>query len=245
MWKDWVAAGIDLLFPAFCPLCQVRLDEQRRDPLCGSCWDRLERLRPPYCRTCGRPLPSFDPGRPPEGSRCEPCRRRPPPFAYARAATLYGERVREAVHALKFGGKTALARPLGDLMAEAAPAMLRVEAVDCLVPVPLHPGREVERGFNQSALLARRLSRRWGVPLEPRALRRRRSTLPQTDLDAASRRANVRGAFAVARPAAVGGRHVLLIDDVYTTGATTAECAGALLGAGAKVVGVLTLSRVP
>ena len=148
------------------------------------------------------------------------------------------------MHALKFQGKTALARPLGDLMAEVGATMLPVDAVDCLVPVPLHPSREAERGFNQSALLANRVSRRWGVPVEARALRRRRVTLPQTDLDASSRRANVRGAFAVSRPGAVDGRHVLLVDDVFTTGATVSECARVLLDAGATAVGVLTVARV-
>lgn len=149
------------------------------------------------------------------------------------------------MHALKFEGKTALARPLGDLLAEAGSAMLAVGAVDCLVPVPLHPSREAERGFNQSVLLANRVGRRWGVPVEPRALRRRRPTLSQTDLDAERRRANVRGAFTLSRSAAVEGRHVLLIDDVFTTGATVAECARVLLEAGASAVGVLTLARVP
>lgn len=245
MWKEWALAFVDLLFPPFCPLCRARLDEGRRDPLCGPCWDGLERLPPPYCRTCGRPFPAFEGGRPVEGSPCEACRRRRPPFGYARAAAVYGERVREAVHALKFKGKTALARPLGDLLAEAGSAMLAVGAVDCLVPVPLHPSREAERGFNQSVLLANRVGRRWGVPVEPRALRRRRRTLSQTDLDAERRRANVRGAFTLSRSAAVEGRHVLLIDDVFTTGATVAECARVLLEAGASAVGVLTLARVP
>lgn len=244
MWKEWATAFVDLLFPPFCPLCRARLDEGRRDPLCGSCWDRLERLSPPYCRICGRPLPTFDRGGPPEASPCEPCRRRRPRFSYARAAALYGERVREAVRALKYEGKTALARPLGDLMAEAGSTMLVVNAVDCLVPVPLHPSREAERGFNQSMLLASRVSRRWGIPIAPRALRRQRPTPPQTDLDADERRRNVKGAFAVSRPRAVNGQHVLLIDDVFTTGATVSECARLLLDAGARTVGVLTVSRV-
>ncbi|MBI3626320.1 MAG: ComF family protein [Candidatus Rokubacteria bacterium] len=200
---------------------------------------------PPFCRTCGRPLPSFEPAPPPERSPCEPCRRRPPPFAYARAAALYGERVREALFCLKFGGMTAMARPLGDLMAEAGSAVVPVSEIDCLVPVPLHPSREAERGFNQARLLARRVSRRWGVPVEAKALRRQRSTLSQTDLDAEERRENVKGAFALRRPGVIAERHVLLIDDVFTTGATVSECARVLLAGGAAAVGVLTIARVP
>lgn len=245
MWREWALTALDLLFPPFCPLCGVRLGEGRRGPLCAACWADLERLVPPYCPTCGRPQPRFEGESPAEGSLCEPCRRRPPLFAYARAVALYGDRVRQAVHALKFRGKTALVGPLGDLMAEAGRAMVPVEALDCLVPVPLHPSREAERGFNQSELLARRVGRRWGVPVEPALLRRRRVTRPQTDLTAEERQANVRDAFRVRRPGVVEGRHLLLVDDVFTTGATASECARILLRAGAARVGVLTVARVP
>ena len=245
MWQAWVTGALDLLFPPFCPLCHARLGEDRRDPLCGSCWERLERLVPPYCESCGRPFPTFEPRGPWEGSRCEPCRRRRPLFTYARAATLYGDRVREALFCLKFGGKTAMARPLGDLMAEAGSAMVPVKEIDYLVPVPLHPSREAERGFNQSGLLARRLSRRWGIPVEAKSLRRERATRSQTDLGADERRQNMQDAFAVTRRGVFTAHHVLLIDDVFTTGATVSECARVLRAAGAASVGVLTVARVP
>lgn len=245
MWQEWATVALDLLFPPLCPLCRARLDEGRRDPVCLGCWERFERLTPPYCRVCGRPLGSFERGGPPEGSPCEPCRRRPPAFAYARAATVFGDTVRQAVHALKFQGRSALSRPLGDLMADVGSGMVSVGAVDCLVPVPLHRSRQRERGYNQSLLLACRIAGRWGVPVERRAIRRERATRAQTDLDADGRRANVRGAFAVRRVEAVRGRHVLLIDDVFTTGATVGECARVLRDADAAAVGVLTLARVP
>ena len=245
MWQAWTTVALDLLFPPFCALCRARLGEGRHDPLCGSCWQGLERLVPPLCRTCGRPFGSFEPAPPLERSPCEPCRRRPPPFTYARAAALYGERVREAIFCLKFGGNTAMARPLGDLMAEAGSTMVSVKEIDCLVPVPLHPSREAERGFNQARLLARRVSRRWGVPVEAKALRRHRPTSSQTDLDAEERRENVKGAFALRRPDVIAQRHVLLIDDVFTTGATVSECARVLVAGGAAAAGVLTVARVP
>ena len=178
-----------------------------------------------------------------DSALCEPCQHRRPPFAYARAATLYRDAVREALHAFKFGGKTGLCRPLGDLLADAGQTLLPEPRMDCLVPVPLHPARESERGFNQSLLLARRLARRWGLPVE-KALRRVRPTRPQTDLSAGERRANVRGAFVIRR-ARVAGARVLLIDDIFTTGATAAECARVLLAeGGARAVGVLTVARV-
>lgn len=153
--------------------------------------------------------------------------------------------MREALHCLKFRGQTAMAHPLGDLMAEAGHAMVPVREIDCLVPVPLHPSREAERGFNQSGLLARRVSRRWGVPVETKGLRRQRATRAQTDLDAEERWRNLRDAFVVVRPECFADRHVLLIDDIFTTGATVSECARVLRAAGAAAAGVLTVARVP
>jgi ComF family protein len=155
--------------------------------------------------------------------------------------------MRAAIHALKYGGRPVLAAPLGQLLAEegaeAVPVALR-DWADGVLPVPLHPARRAERGFNQAELLAAPCAARWGVRMLPRALVRARPTLPQADLDAAARRANVRDAFRVSRPGEVRGRRVLLVDDVLTTGATVGAAAGALLAAGAAAVGVLTLARV-
>lgn len=241
---QWATAFLDLLFPPLCPLCRRRLDEGRRDPLCGDCWASLERVRSPYCMICGLPFGSFGVGS--EASHpCETCRRRRPVFSYARSATLYGDSVREALHALKFRGKPALSRALGDLLAEEGARLIPVEAVECLIPVPLHPHRETERGYNQSTLLARRVGRRWGVPVVEGALRRTVATRSQIQLSEDERRRNVSGAFTLRRPRAVSDRHVLLIDDIFTTGATVSECARVLLAGGAAAVGVLTVARVP
>ena len=174
---------------------------------------------------------------------CGVCRRRRPRFAYARAAARYGGLVREAIHALKFGGRRGLAEPLGELVAGIGLSALPGAAPDLLVPVPLHRRRERERGYNQALLLSRHLERAWGVPVNADVLVRRGATVPQADLDAPARRRNVRGAFAVTRPEAIVGRHVVLVDDVLTTGATAGECARCLSRAGASVVGVLTIAR--
>jgi ComF family protein len=152
--------------------------------------------------------------------------------------------MREALHAFKFRGRRALAAPLGDLLAELAPPVLPGPAADLLVPVPLHPRRERERGFNQALLLARRLGRVWARQVGGDVLVRSVATRPQTDLSADERRANVRGAFVLRHPEAVAGRHVVLVDDIMTTGATAAECAACLRRAGAASVGVLTVARV-
>lgn len=195
----------------------------------------MERIAPPWCRCCGTPL-RID-------GLCGPCRQRRPRFAYARAAARYEGLVREAIHALKFGGRRGLAGPLGDLLAGLGPSALPGAAPDLLVPVPLHRRRERERGYNQALLLSRRLGLAWGVAVATDVLVRQGATIPQVDLDAPARRRNVRGAFAVARPEAILGRHVVLVDDVLTTGATAGECARSLSRAGAAVVGVLTVAR--
>ncbi|MCI0546901.1 MAG: ComF family protein [Candidatus Rokubacteria bacterium] len=150
--------------------------------------------------------------------------------------------VREALHTLKFGGCRPLARPLGELLAGVGP-MLPGSRPDLLVPVPLHPRRERERGFNQAELLAAAAGRVWGVPVRSRVLVRRLATRAQSDLAAGDRRANVRGAFALALPELVAGRHVVVVDDILTTGATVEECATSLRRGGARPVGVVTVAR--
>jgi ComF family protein len=155
--------------------------------------------------------------------------------------------MRDAIHELKYSGRTVLATPLGRLLAEAGPEVVPValdEWADALVPVPLHPARLAERGFNQAELLLAPCRSAWGLPVLGHALVRTRATLPQTDLDAEARRANVRDAFRVRRPAEVAGRRLLLVDDVLTTGATAGSAARALRAAGATAVGVLALARV-
>jgi ComF family protein len=234
-WRPWITAALDLIFPPLCPVCERLLGAGRRDPLCGVCWANLERIAPPWCRCCGVPL-GID-------GLCGACRSRRPRFAYARAALRYGDLAREAIHAFKFGGRRTLADPLGDLLAGLGLSALPGAAPDVLVPVPLHPRRARERGYNQALLLARRLERAWGVPVIADALRRAVATQPQADLDAAARRRNVRNAFAVNYPELVAGRHVVLVDDVLTTGATAGECAMSLRRAGAATVGVLTVAR--
>jgi ComF family protein len=161
--------------------------------------------------------------------------------------------MRAAIHALKYGRRAAVARPLGRLLAEAGGRLTAAaggagepgHVVDAIVPVPLHPARAAERGFNQAELLAAPCARLWGVPLLTGALARIRPTRPQTELDAAARRANVAGAFGVSRPGEVKGRRLLLVDDVMTTGATVAAAARALRAAGAQPPGVLVLARIP
>jgi ComF family protein len=212
----------------------------------------LDFLLPRACALCGDPVE----GPPHDAALCPVCLGRltgpgpllppPPPLVAAGAAGRFEGPLREAVHRLKYGLRSELAPSLGRALAAALPAALpghREGGPWLVVPVPLHDARLVARGFNQAALLARAVAGALGAPLDPLALARVRDTPPQTDLDLAARRANVRGAFAVRRPRRVGGRACLLVDDVVTTGATAAACAAALPAAGAARVALLALAR--
>ncbi len=232
--RELSVAALDLVYPALCAACGARLDAGRRDPLCGACWTAIERVTPPLCDACGAPFAVAV-------AACGACAEDRPPWEWARAAGAYRGPLREALHALKFEGRRAVARPLGALLADAA-GLPPLAGFDALVPVPLVPARERERGFNQSALLCEPLAAATGLPVRVGWLRRVRATRAQSELDATARRTNVRGAFRAT--AAVAGRAVLLVDDVLTTGATAAECTRALRAAGAARVGVLAVARV-
>jgi ComF family protein len=159
------------------------------------------------------------------------------------AAGVYGGSLSTAVVRLKFGERPDLAHPLGGLLASAARRDGAV--IDTVVPVPLHRRRLVARGYNQAALLARAVGHAIELPVDFDGLRRVRGTAPQTDLDAAARVDNVRGAFEVVPGHRLAGRRVGLVDDVVTTGATAQACADALVAAGAASVAVLAVARVP
>jgi ComF family protein len=196
-------------------------------------------MRPPLCRACGDPLPSWRIVSV-AMEACPRCRRGRPRIALARAAGEYEGSLREIVHAFKYEGRRSLARGLGALMAAAGADVLA--DADCAVPVPLHPWRRFRRGFNQSADLARTLD----VPVIP-ALWRRRATASQAGLTAAARRRNVRRAFGLSPllrsrdwQRSIDGGIVVLVDDVRTTGATLDACAEVLIDAGAREVRALT-----
>jgi ComF family protein len=173
---------------------------------------------------------------------CPHCRHAPLEINGIRSAVIFEGPIREAIHHLKYNGRTSLAEPLGELLIEYWRA--NPLPADLIVPVPLHQARLRERGYNQSTLLGERLARASGLPLVESALRRVKATVPQITLTAAQRQANVQDAFE-ARAELVQGQRVLLIDDVCTTGSTLEACQRALKRAGAQSVWALTLARAP
>ena len=243
--KELLAALLHLILPSPCRVCTLPLDAQRRSLICGRCWSQARPVPEPFCPRCGRPFVSPLALQDSPGHLCGPCRGQAPAFAVARAATLYeaGGTMRQAILLFKYGGRQSLARHLSHLMVEAVGGLFDPGQFDLLIPVPLHPSRERERGFNQAALLAKEVGRAWGLRVGTRLLRRVRATEAQSGRRP-EREANVKGAFEVAQPDRVEGRRLLLIDDVFTTGATVNECAKALLAAGAAEVAVYTLARV-
>jgi ComF family protein len=224
-----------------CAACDAVLDRALDGPVCPDCWSRVRRVAPPACGGCGQPLPSWRTISH-ATERCAACRRRPPAFDCGVVACDYQDTLRAIVHAFKYDRRRSLARPLGRLLRDAGAPLL--DGADAVVPVPLHPWKRIQRGFNQSADLARAL----GLPVRP-VLRRRRATRPQAGLTPGQRRRNVAGAFGLASwpwhasPATVAGCTLVLVDDVMTTGATLDACARVLKRAGAREVRVLTLAR--
>jgi ComF family protein len=220
---------IDLLFPPRCGGCQTA-----GSLWCAACRAATQPIEPPWCEKCGEPFVA--------DRLCANCRNYPLVIDKIRSAALFDGVLRQAIHRFKYERLSGLAEPLGDLLADYWCA--EQLTADWLIPVPLHPSRERDRGYNQSELLARQLARRVNVPVSSKGLRRTRATAVQMTLNAAERRQNVAGAFECVE-VQVRGARVMIVDDVGTTGATLDACAQAVLKAGAVSVMGLTLARTP
>lgn len=235
--NPWLAALLGLVFPGTkaCPLCHAPLPENVHDSFCPVCVAEFSLFQHPLCSRCGAPLTA-------DGC-CVECTGEDFPFRRAYAVGPFAGNLREAVLEFKYGKRSALARPLAGVMADWWLRHGPQAPYDLLIPVPLHAKRQRERGFNQAELLAVHLSGPLRIPVAANVVRRVRATSTQAAQTAAERAANLAGAFACINPAAVRGKSVLLIDDVFTTGSTLRECAKTLLDAGAKEVAAFCLCR--
>jgi ComF family protein len=248
------------LFPYRCCHCDrlytPAADDERDEPkrlrqldgfLCRACHRLLDPITSPLCVICGRPFET-EHGVNHVCSRCESTAYG---FEAARSAVTYTSAIRRMVHLYKYEGRAQLARPFGSMLWKALLSHWQADQFDLVIPVPLHRKRLRRRGYNQSALLLRH----WPAPVNacpdtagqfrivPELMVRHRATRPQIGLDADARRANMRDAFSVRDPSIVKAKHVLVVDDVLTTGATANACARVLKRAGAASVRVLTLAR--
>lgn len=236
----WQAArvAVDLFLPPVCPGCRTAVADAAS--LCATCWATLRFISEPLCPVYGTPF-ATDLG---EGALSPKAIADPPPFRSARSAVIYGDMGRQLVHRLKYQDRHDMAQLIAKMMWQAGRSI--VLDCDLFVPVPLSRWRLWRRRFNQAALLGERLSALSGRPHDPFALRRVRATRSQVGLTARQRALNVRGAFRVPERARtrIAGRKILLLDDVYTSGATVKAATRALLAGGADRVDVLTFARV-
>jgi len=246
---------VTTFFPADCRVCGGPLLRAGLSPVCEGCLGGVALQTATLCGRCGEMLDlegvRFAGQFPAEGLLCAPCRMAAPEFERAVAFGVYKDGLREMVHLLKYERMSAVARPLGGMLAQAVEMLEGQAAAELMVvAVPLFPSKERQRGYNQAVLLAdaamaelEKIRPEWRLRAAHGMIRRVRDTESQFTLTPHGRRRNLKGAFAVRDGASLAGREVLLVDDIYTTGATARECARVLRRAGATKVWVATLAR--
>ena len=224
--------ALDFALPPRCAGCGTIVGDVHS--FCADCWRQMEFLGDSGCSSCGLPLHAT------EATSCAVCLAKPPRIARTRAAVAYDELSRGLAIRLKYGRKVAIARTMARYMAP----LIAPLGSPVLVAVPLHRTRLWRRGFNQSALVAREISKRLNLAADPFLIRRIKRTPPLKGMSPLQRRKAVAGAFKVPQPSAVEGRTIILIDDVLTTGSTAEACARALRRAGAARVELVSWARV-
>ncbi len=225
------------VFPPYCAVCEVPLRPNEK-VICETCYQSIRFIDCHFCSHCGRPLNKT-------ASRCKKCRDHKLNLTRIRALGAYDDSLSSIIHLLKYGQKPSLAERLGRMMGVVVTADPILSTAALAIPVPLHPVRRRERGYNQSELLARALADSVGLPLVTNALARKKNTKSQTNLTSEERSTNVAAAFEVKHPDILKDKRILLVDDVMTSGSTLHSCAEALLRGGAQEVYGITCAVVP
>jgi len=231
--------GLALLYPEVCQLCKEEPATPKTGFVGSKCWSQVRFIRPPFCDRCGLPFEGEITGT----FECTNCNDMKLHFTSARSAVVAKTVTLEVIHRFKYSRALWFEEFLADLLLREAAPVLRGHGWDMIVPVPLHPLKEREREFNQSALLARRLARATDIPSHEKILQRTKPTETQTHLSRDKRAENMKSAFAVRPGSPLDGKRIVVVDDVFTTGATTNDCARALRNAGAQEVCVWTVAR--
>ena len=240
--RAWCEAALGLFYPNLCQICHVERAEAREGYVCERCWSRsggIRFIQAPFCRRCGLPY---------EGAitndfECANCRGLDFQFSYARAAVAARGLVLDVIHRYKYYGAVWFEPFLADLLLRQARPVLRAAEWDVIVPVPLHSVKKREREFNQAERLAGRLGAATGIPVDHSLLRRVLPTRTQTLLTRGERVANVSKAFRMRGGRRLDGERIVVLDDVFTTGATTNACAKVLRRNGAGEICVWTVAR--
>lgn len=237
--RDWINAALAFAYPEWCAICDGERATPAQGFVCDRCRATVRLVELPLCESCGRPYQGQISG----PFVCTHCLETQPSYTFARSAAVAKGAVLEAIHRYKYNRELYLEPFLAGLLVNAAVGSLTRKNWDALVPVPLHWRKEWQREFNQAARLGKPLAKATGIPLNTKLLQRKAHTRTQTKLTREERFKNVRGAFQMRRGASVRGLRIVVIDDVFTTGATTNACAETLLGAGAASVCVWTVAR--
>lgn len=240
---DWINGVLGFVFPEVCQICGDRRARKDDGYVCEECWSQpgaLQFIRKPFCDRCGLPFP----GEITAGFECSNCHGMKLYFSSARSSVVAARLVKDVIHRFKYQQHVWFEPFLADLLLRELEPWNRISGRwDCLIPVPLHPQKEREREFNQSQRIATAVSAQLNIPTVSNAVKRVRATETQTHLSRNKRAANMRKAFAITGRFPLNGKRVILIDDVFTTGATTNACARVLRKAGAEEVCVWTVAR--
>ena len=232
--QQTLETAITFLYPAQCQVCEKQIGLESVPYMCETCWHDMPLIEPPCCEMCG--IPNTE-------DVCDECVSKPPPYGKLRTIAFYEAALQQAMHLFKFEKRTALAKPLTQLTIEHFPDDCNIAEYDFILPIPIHKKRLRERGFNQATLLANGIAKTTGVQVVTDVLVRHRNTSPQSSLDRAARQTNIVGAFELQKKKVAQNKRILVLDDVYTTGATVREAVKVLWNADPVEIDVLTLAR--
>jgi competence protein ComFC len=234
---------VDIIYPKTCVACKNKIGDKTAvdELICRQCWSGIKRNLPPFCHRCGRHLDVAETAK----SICDPCYKKEFHFDRAFSPCIYEGIIKELIHEFKYKGKDYLGNSLARLMTEFIKEYnFPIGDMDLIIPVPLHKTKLREREFNQAGILAHRLADEFGKIFSEGILGRQRYTQAQAELTADSNRwENVKGSFALKKKNDIIGKNILLVDDVFTTGATVSEAAYTLKNSGAGAVFVITLAN--
>ena len=232
--REIFETAIVFLYPAKCRVCEEFLGVTSMPYICADCWQDMQFLEPPWCDICGTPEVN---------GLCDACAVSPPRYGKLRSIAFYHTTLQQAIHLFKFEKKRVFAQPLVQLINTHIPSDCDIAEYDFVLPIPIHRKRLRERGFNQAALLADGIAKAEDIPVLVDTLVRKRHTVAQSSLDSAARQQNIVGAFEVRNPDIISGKRLLVIDDVFTTGATIREAVSELWTADPAEIDILTLAR--